>query len=468
MAKLYDVEPSYLPVLEERLHSMAFRLRPGESLQRYFHARGYWHLSPSYVRGFQKHATVKDGIGPGEAGPEGPTERFWPNRRYGNGFWYYKPDLTSKTRDIELGSDRFEGFAQDEKGLFLNRDNAVIECSFASPYLYCGIPDPHGRLPALNGAILNMSFNCGPNTELKVSIVDAAGKETMIVERTDEIDAEIDIDYTEWIDGSCHFKLIIAVKGDYFSLNHFANTLWCMVSPHALPALSQKGENKMAVHFGDCRSFKSRPLYENIRIDRHPEEIAQIVTCENVDYVPDTHSIIRSADKKNPWTLVFKIDTPKPLLWSSVYTLIEGYKPNEKIANRNFDFSCSDSPDGPWTEFKSGEILEHDQGWPAGFYGEAEFSGNSTTGYIRIRAFTGIPYLRFTHHFDDQPEYDSTLDVTHGWYGDDPEVGRRLRTHSQTIDSNTDAYTISCDETPHNAFIRLDCPSSNTDRNKKN
>ena len=73
MRPLYEEEPSYLPILEERIHSMEYRLRPGEEIKRWFHHRGRWFVFDNYPEMYRRYRS--------ETGPEGPTERFWPRRQ---------------------------------------------------------------------------------------------------------------------------------------------------------------------------------------------------------------------------------------------------------------------------------------------------------------------------------------------------------------------------------------------------
>ena len=64
---LYETPPAYPDLLEDRTHSMDYRLRPSEEMTRLFHHRGRWVVFPNYPGAFRRW--------PSETGPEGPSAK---------------------------------------------------------------------------------------------------------------------------------------------------------------------------------------------------------------------------------------------------------------------------------------------------------------------------------------------------------------------------------------------------------
>ncbi|PCJ57761.1 MAG: hypothetical protein COA79_14845 [Planctomycetota bacterium] len=458
--KLYASEPSYLPVLAERLHSMSFRIRPGESLHRYFYQRGYWYVSPGHPKNFERHSSFKNGIGPKETGAEGPTERFWPRRQWGNGYWSYIPNLTKGYNDIYEGSESIRGFEQNEMGLVTADAKACFRLSFESPYIYCGIPDPLKRLPAVNGAVLKLKFNKSSNVDIAILEI---GDDRRQISKSFSNASEITFDYTEFIEGSCHFEMEIMIKSKDVILTEFQNVLWCMVSPHSLPPLHKLGANNFKFHLGDEHGDNTRPFRINYDMTEDATEIPGAVKTENAKYDGTSVAKIIAIDEDKSWASIFAFESPRRgnIAWAEIYAVIGGRFPEEQSRDiPPVKILSSEFIEGPYEEINSHEIVEHPQGWHFGLHSRAFYSKTKKKVFIKIVSPKGLKYIRFTGHDIEIQEQKSEqkLEITHQWYEEDPHVGRRLKEHTEKINGPAD-YIVQSKNEPHNEGITIACPS---------
>lgn len=453
MRPLYEVEPSYLPVFEERIHTMDFRLRPGEEMVRWFHHRGRWFVFDQYPEMFRRYRA--------ETGPEGPTERFWPRRQWANGVLNYQPDLTNASRDIEVGAESMKGLKQDAKGLKCAGERGVLEFAFESPYIYCGIPDPLRRLPAQEGAKLKALFRLPKGTSAEVHVrPERAKKKRVWASKGQSGDITAEIDYTDLVEGTFRFGLSVILKGKGARLDLFANQLWFMVSPHSLPALRDKGENQMSVHHGDKFGLPTRTLLIEHKMEGPGDKPPGAFSTANLLYKPNTYARLLPKKSAKPWELVYELKAPKSgkMAWAAVYAIIEGTRPGEDYDGTHAFIEAAEKPEGPWEVVAESEIYEHPQGWHFGLSGERRFSGKRGKAYIRLRAKKGLLGLRIAAHYvpkGAQLAAVEPLEIEHAWYEVDPRVGRRLRTHTETVEGTEYEYAVRCAEEPHDEYVTL-------------
>jgi len=299
MRKLVSSEPEYVDVLDERVHSMDFVLRPGEELVRYFHHRGRWHVFENYPAMFKQYRS--------ETGSEGPTERFWPRRQWGNGFFRYAPNLSSNFRDVELGADELSGISQQQNGLVCEEDNAHAQFAFESPYIFCGVPDPWRRVPSLDGATLKADFDLpqGCSARIEASAYVAGKPEVWqplwnSAGKTGKITA--DVDFTALADGRFRVNIRFLLNGRGSALNSFETRLWFMVSPHSLPALGRAGENRMSFHSSDRHALNTRSFMLE-RLLNSSDALEGPFTSENLRHDPKSYSMLLPKDAAKPWSL---------------------------------------------------------------------------------------------------------------------------------------------------------------------
>jgi len=462
-AELYKVEPSYPDVLEERLHGMDFRLRPGEEMTCYFHHRGRWVVFENYPAMFTRYRS--------ETGPEGPTERFWPRRQWGNGSFHYAPDLTDGSRDAECGADAMAGLAPAAGGLTCQAESGSAVFAFESPYVYCGIPDPLRRVPAAEGTTVAAAFDLPEGAAAGIDFAPERGETWETIWRSHGRTGEVACaaDFTERAEGRYRFRLRFRLEGEGAALKSLETRLWFMVSPHSLPALRRAGENRMRLHSGDRHGLPTRPLLIQHRTDEADWAETAFAT-ENLRHDPTSWARLTPAEADRPWRVVYELAAPEggTMAWAAAYAIVEGRKPDEPHDGTPATIELADSPEGPWRTAAEREIVIDPNGWHFGVFGEGRFAGDSAPGYVRFSAGKGANGFRVMGHYID-PAADGApdvpLEIEHAWYEVHEDVGRRLHTHVERIAPGADdaEYVVRCDREPHDERITLRAPSTRSE-----
>ena len=457
---IYETPPEYLDVLCEQVHSMDYRLRPGEEMTRYFHNRGRWVVYPNYPEMYRDW--------PEETGPEGPTERFWPRRQWGNGFFRYAPKLSSGYADVEVGADELTGLSQTEAGLVAEDGGGAVVFALESPYVYCGVPDPLRRLPPVDGAVLRAEFDLPEGTAATIEAAPELSDDwerVWVSEGGGQVECELD--FTDLAEGRYRVRLRFALTGKGAALKSFETRMWFMVSPHSLPALRNAGDNRMRLHCGDRFGLGTRPIVIEHRTDDE-DCIRCAFATENVGYDPNDRARLSPADPARPWWIVYELSAPNGgrMGWMSAFALVRDRKPGDPDDERNAMIEIADSPDGPWRTVGEREIVEqpdrhYPQGPHFGIVADGRFSGQSQKGYVRFSAGRGAHGFRIMGHYVQRGDAGepAPLEVEHAWYEVHEDVGRRLHTHVERIAADEHEYVVHCGREPHDEYITLRVPS---------
>ena len=459
-SKLYETPPEYPDLLEDRTHSMDYRLRPGEEMTRLFHHRGRWVVFPNYPEAFRRWAS--------ETGPEGPTERYWPRRQWGNGFFVYEPNLTNASRDAECGAEEIKGVKVSPGGLVSEAKDGAAVFAFESPYVYCGVPDPWKRLPSLDGATLSATFELPAGTTASVKASIAGGPWKNVWSSKGAVgEVKCEQDFTSLADGQYNLRLRFGLEGPGATLKGFRTKLWFMVSPHSLPAMKAAGDNRMRYHAGDKFGLPTRPMLIQHRTD---EENWRKSTCRtfNLTHDPQSPAKLTPFDPSEPWEAIYELKAPPggKMAWVSAYAIIEGRKPGQPYDGHTAKIEIADSPDGPWTMVAERPIVEHPQGWHFGMFGEGRFIGRMRSGFVRFSAKVGANGFRMVGHYVDPKAAAAAaagpLEVEHVWYEVHDDSGRRIHRHVETIPAGATAheYLVHCDRPPHDDRITLRAAST--------
>ncbi len=457
MRPLYEVKPSYLDVFQEQIHSMDYRLRPGEEMTRYFHHRGRWVVFPNYPDMFTRFRN--------ETGPEGPTERFWPRRQWGNGFFHYAPRIAGDSRDVEIGADRLEGLRVDDEGLVCEKATGQAVFAFESPYIYCGIPDPMRRVPSVDGAVVEAAFDLPAGTTARIEGAPERSEDWQPLWASGKQSGEVTckVDFTALAEAKYRLRLRFVLDGKGATLKRFETRLWFMVSPHSLPALRTAGENRMSLRCGDAYGLSTRTVMLERKFDA-AATIAEAHSTANLRHEPDSFALLLPAEPAQPWQVVYELAAPDDgrLAWAAIYAIVEGRKPDEAYDGHTATIEIADSPDGPWQVLAEKEIIEHPQGWHFGLFGQGRFSGEKDRGYVRFSAKKGMLGFRIAAHYMPAAatEPAGPIEIEHAWYEVDPQVGRRLRTHVEQVNGLSHEYAVTCKHEPHDERISIRAAST--------
>mgnify|MGYP000244702078 CR=1 FL=1 len=436
-------------------------LRPGEQMVRYYHHRGRWVVFPNYPDAFKRY--------PNETGPEGPTERFWPRRQWGNGYFHYAPRLSNDSRDVELGADQVHGLQLREDGLVCEGPSGHAIFAFESLYIYCGIPDPLRRVPSTNGAILSARFHLPPGTGGRAEAAVEHSDEWQTIWSSDGQTGEVKCkaDFTALAEAQYRLRLRFVLEGAGATLEQFQTRLWFMVSPHSLPPLRKKGANRMSLHSGDAYGLHTRTRMIEHQFNT-AESVSTAFATENLRHAPQSYARLLPIDASRPWQVIYELLAPDAgkMAWASIYAIIEGRRPEEPYDGHTARIDIADSPNGPWQLLAEKPILEHPRGWHFGLFGQGRFCGTRARAYVRLSARKGALGLRIAAHYvpAGEPNGPGPIAIEHAWYEDDPQVGRRLRTHVEHTDQLQHEYTVQCANDPHDERITLSVPSATLPR----
>ena len=454
-SKLYETPPEYPDLMEERLHSMDYRLRPGEEMTRYHHHLGRWVVFSHYPEMFKRWRS--------ETGPEGPTERYWPRRQWGNGFFRYAPRLSSAYRDVQAGADEVVGLTAGDDGLVCDGGEGIAVFAFESPYIYCGIPDPLGRVPSADGATLAAAFDLPAGADARVEAAAGWSDDWRTIWSADGKTGPVacEADFTELADAQYRVRLRLVLSGAGAVLKSFATRLCFMVSPHSLPALKTAGDNRMTVHGADGFGLRTRAILIEHRTDE-PGFTASAFARENLRHDPSDRARLRPIDPARPWRVVYELKAPNggKMAWMRAYAIVEGRKPDAPDDGIPATIEIADAPDGPWRTVAERPILVEPHGWHFGIFAEGRFGGESQAGYVRFSAARGANGFRVIGHYvpagaaADEP---SPMEIEHAWYEDRPDVGRRLCTFTERVPAGRDEheYVVRCQYAPHDERITL-------------
>ncbi len=330
-------------------------------MTRHFHHRGRWIVFPHYPSAFARFSA--------ETGPEGPTERFWPRRQWGNGFFRYAPRISSDFHDIELGTDEATGLQLRQDGLACESGTGHAVFAFESPYIYCGIPDPVRRVPSVGGAMLSAAFVLPPGTTARIEGAPERSEDWQPLWSSGGLSGEVNckVDFTPLAEARYRLRLRLVLEGPGTTLKQFETQLWFIVSPQSLPALRSVGANRMRLHSGDAFGLNTRTLMLEHLFNK-PESIAAAHAVHNLRHEPDSFSRVLAADTSQPWRMVYELAAPQngTMAWAAVYTIIEGRRPDEAYDGHTVRIEISDSLEGPWQVIAEKPIMEHPQGWHFG------------------------------------------------------------------------------------------------------
>ncbi len=455
MQPLYESEPTYTPLKEERIHSVDFVLRPGEEMTRLFRHRGRWIVYERYVPSFRRWRR--------ETGWEGPTERFWPRRTWGNGILRYRPKLATGWRDVAVGAESLEGLAQTQAGLRASGDVGAATFAMASPYVFCGVPDPYRRTPSQHGSLIKLSLDLPQSGRARVEAAAGWSDQWQQIWQSDQAGGVTgEIDFTRLSEAQYRIRLRFVLEGAGATLKDLDIGMYFMCSPHSLPALRKVGANKMSFHCGDEYGLNSRGMLLEYKMVGG-RSVPGAYATRNLKYAPTSYSKLLPADPASPWEVIYHVASPGggKMAWLAAFTVIEGRKPDEPYDGHEATIEVAESPDGPWQTIGSSPILAHEHGWHFGLFGQHRLSGKTSAAYVRFSSKKGALGFRINGHYvpvNGGPPL-GPLEIEHQWYELDPSVGRRLRSHVETVTSSEHEYVVNCAAEPHDDAVILRVPS---------
>lgn len=421
------------PPWATRGHTMDFMLRPGEILVRSELHEGRFHLPKPWLetmRGPLAHEWK--GI---------PRERFEPFRTIGNGRWTYAPDLTDRSRDVELGLWSLQGLTQNAQGL-KGPGSAVFRIQ--SPYPFCGIPDlTHPAMAPSNGVWLSLSGKGAVTAE----VTDAEGRFIPIVETQGGFALKPDI--TPLLDAR-YGALIRLTLAPGAQLNAFAFDGYLMTAPASLPRLTE-GHNRMELKSGD--KFGKRTVPWSVPVDFRSEAALRqaLVRLTAGALQPGNRNRLRIAPTAtNPAQAVFRFDAPASGRFAWAYAVATVPEGPTNAPPRQAEMAWSRDGES-WTHVTKLAISATPLQWDASLDGEMLPDAATRTLWLRVTSDTGLIALEFNGHLEAPPS-SGDLHITHHW----TENGVPC---AFTAPSGQVKYEIRCEKQPQGHTIRMQMPS---------
>lgn len=437
-ARMYEEagrkDPCIFPFWAARAHTMDFALRPGETLIRSQGDSGRCIIPGAWKANMegQYRSEWKHGR---------PRERFEPLRTYGNGRWIYRPDLTARTRDVELGAWSRDGVDQDGEGLI---GPGSIVFRIQSPYPFCGIADlTKPGFPAADGVHLEATGTGA----LRIEVSDAEGGFVEVATRSGTFTERIDITGAMV---SRYDALIRLTLGDGARLSGFAFDGYIMTAPLSLPRLAE-GANPMEVRCCDRHRLRTTPWQVPVDFRSEAALRRDLVRVESGRIAPGARDRVRiEAPVDGAACAVFRFVAPTHRRFAWIYvvaTVPEG--PVEGPARRA---GLEWSGDGAaWNPLAAIEVPRTPLQWDGSLDGEFRLPQEAGEVWLRATSGTGLTALVFVGHLAE-PASPARLRIVHRWREGDEE-----REFAPPVDAS--GYAIVCGTDPRQHAIEMGVPS---------
>jgi len=444
MAGLYDVEPRTGPLFSEWAHTMDFILRPGESLRRNTFPEGKYVWFDGWTESVQRFKTEWN---------DGPWERHEPHRRYGNGLWLYRPNLTDACRDVEAGALEIEGFAPSVTGLSAgNKGPNACVFEFNSPWVFTGTPGRNGAKPT-DGCILEATVHqqdASSAMRIDIAVGPLATWETVWTGPGTGTH-NVKLDLTEHVANAYRYLLRFACDAsgpDACRLESLSVASSIMVAPASVGRLVE-GANDLTVRFGDEHGQRTRRLMIETSFRDPPEVRAKAHRLENLYFQPDTADRIRPIDRSRDYEIVFKVDAPPQGRLKRIYAFGSYRCADPQAGNTDCVATYwAASESGRWHPLYEGPVPTDAQRWHFSRQGEATLRSPVPTVFVKFVGKVGMNNAKVrVHWLDDRTRRIHTpLLVDHVW----EEGSGCCKMHSERIgrSDRPHQYQIICGPGP--------------------
>ncbi len=422
------------PFWASRCHTMDFSLRPGETLLRSQTHANRFHVPASWSANIAKSAGLWHGL---------PRERYHPHRTIGNGRWSYAPDLSARTRDVELGAWTRDGLTQDGDGLV---GPGSIVFRIQTPYPFCGAPETVlQEANAQDGFRIKLSGS-GP---VRTEITDAEGRWVDIATGEGERCADLSCLMTTRYSAMLRLTLDVGSRVDRLACDG-----WLQVAPMSLPRL-EPGANRMHLRCGDRFGCSSVPWPVTVDFRSEATLRSHMVGIESGILVPGKRDRLRlMPPDTGPAVGIFRFDAPtgRPFAWAyAVATVPEGSAdalPMHATVEWSYDGS-------EWQPLSAIAIPNTPLQWDGSIDGLVRLPAPAPQLWLRVGSGTGVTALEFAGHIA-APVCPGTLRIVHRWQ----EPGGRREV---TVPQGAASWSIDCGPGPHGHEIELHMPSVRLD-----
>ncbi len=420
-------------------HTMDFRLRPGETLTRWWHPQGgRWHHQQAYNSGFVRSLLEKE---PAGYKSNHANYSVWTQ---GNGLWRYAPNLTDASSDFSDGVSSVSNLAPGDRGLRLESSGcgeAVFEVF--TPWII---------VPQVNDL-----DDQGDDTQASVVSLDAALPITVLVsldhgrtwQRVATAEAgETTVDLTRWIKGTYGFLLKFQATGRAQELALRSMTLdtWVQVAPISLPRLAN-GLNRCRYDLGDRHGKQTQPMFVLPNV-ADPEDLGKYVLR-----MPDDYDLNRKTSRIRG-DVFLKLEAPRgtSIDWLTAGACFNTY---QNQAAKNTDNRIAYAVDAPenFQEIYKADVPTWVNHWRYQWDQDILLDNPAKVVFLRYTGKPGVNVLRATVHLRPKSAPVTAIEITHAY-----QVAGRVIERVIPMQEPGE-YTIHVDGDPKNIFIRMAVPS---------
>jgi len=417
-------------------------LRPGESLTRWWQNQdGRWHHSPTYT-GWMRQLLERPprGIKPNTA-----SFSIW---GVGSALLLYRPDLTGKTRDVELGAYEIRNLRTSAEGLTpAEPGGGSVVFEVLSPYVIVPVmddlDDPSGALNRDAATIL-----IDATTAVEADISTDGGRTWASL---GPLPNQLRYDLTRFVRGRYRYLVRVGMHGQPGTavLRALELRTWGQVAPISLPRLA-KGRNVLRMGVNDPRGRPTRllPVLPHLG---DPEDIRTYRVRITGDYRPrQVYQRVRGQA-----IVPVEVGPGQVIEWLSVGGMFSAHhlKKAPLTANR---MEIATAPEGPFRTVydATGTVPEWNQHWHYAMDTDVTLPEPARTVWVR---YTGNPSLNairiYAHCRDLRPANTGVVRVTH-----DYSIGDERVLKTVDVPAGGGSYTIDCPEAPTNNALRLEAP----------
>jgi len=421
-------------------HVMDFRLRPGESLTRWWHPQGgRWHHLDVYNKNFVRALLEKE---PRGYKSNHPTFSVWTQ---GNGLWRWAPSLSDSSRDLLDGARRVENVRPGDEGLRLatsGRGEIVLEVF--TPWII---------VPRINDV-----DDTSDDTEASVVKLDAALPVAASVSldhgRTWTPVATVksgkrSVDLTRWVRGTYGFlvKLEAIGRANDLALRALTVDTWVQVAPISLPRL-ERGLNRCRYDIGDRYGRPTQPMFVLPNV-AEPSDLARYVVEMPADY----DLTRKTARIRGDVTLALEAPAGTLIDWFTAGACFTTHQNDGARNTANRIAYAVGEPDG-FREIYKANVPTWVNHWRYQWDQDVRLEKPAKIVFVRYTGKPAVNVLRATLHLKPERKPRQAIRITHAW-----KVGDRLE--QKTVEmQRPGGYTVEVRGEPTNVFVRMEVPSS--------
>ncbi len=422
-------------------------LRPGESLTRWWRNQdGRWHHYKGYTDWMRRLLEKPPrGIKPNNA-----EFSIW---GVGSALFEYRPDLTDRTRDVELGAYAIDNVVAGPKGLVLGKagqGSATFEV--LTPYIITPIMDD-----------LDDPDNFSVNRDAATVRVKAAGPVCAEVSTNGgrtwsglgDLPSGARVDLTRHVRGTYGYLVRLKIEGEpgQAVIEGLELRTWGQIAPISIPRLA-KGKNVMRLGVNDPHGKPTRllPVLPDLGV---PADIKTYDIRVEGTYTPqDVKQRLRGV-------AVVPVQAPagRQIEWLSVGGMFQALrgKQAKQTANR---IEIATSPEGPFKTVydAAGTVPEWNDHWHYAMDREVTLDEPARAVYVRYTGDPGCNAIRiYAHCRDNRPSNTGTVRVTHTY-----DIGDERFVKSFEVPAAGGSYSIDCPADPTNVSVELAVPHAET------